>query len=254
LQLWIGEHGENRVVLPFVQALADLMPASATRLRRDFVSLLCLVRAHAILYQAQRERDACGTIIATIEGDYGPIRELVGDVIAEGVEASVTEATRTTVEVVQAILDDGKPHASPKAVNDRLGVGRSAAYDRIRRALLKGYLVNEAGKDERGMKLVIGSPLPGADAFLPLPADVVRVMSGKAPGQRNPHEQRESEFLSGSPSRPVDPPSRPGLGDEMFPVLIAEAARDGHITQAEAEERYALHRFVAGEGEELDWS
>jgi len=124
------------------------MPASATRLRRDFVSLLCFIRAHAILYQAQRGRDAAGRIIATIDGDYGPVRELVGDVIAEGVEASVTRAMRSTVEAVQVIVDEGKPYASPKAVTDRLAVGRSAAYDRIHRALVKGYLVNEATKDE----------------------------------------------------------------------------------------------------------
>jgi hypothetical protein len=194
-----------------VQALGDLMPANAPRLRRDFVSLLCLVRAHAILYQAQRERDARGRIVATVEGDYGPVRELVGDVIAEGVEASVTDATRATVEAVQAILDEGKAHASPKAITDRLGVGRSAAYDRIRRALLKGYLVNDAGKDERGMKLVIGSPLPGADAFLPSPTEVVRVMSGMAPGQTNQHAPRESALMSGSPGRPAD---RPDKGEE----------------------------------------
>jgi hypothetical protein len=70
------------------------MPAGATRLRRDFVSLVCLVRAHAILYQAQRERDQQGRIVATVEGDYEPVRALVAALIAEGVEASVPERTR----------------------------------------------------------------------------------------------------------------------------------------------------------------
>ena len=50
---------------------------------------LCLVRAHAILYQAQRERDRQGRIVATVEGDYEPVRDLVAALIAEGVEASV---------------------------------------------------------------------------------------------------------------------------------------------------------------------
>jgi hypothetical protein len=252
LQLWIGQHGETRVLVPFVEALAQLMPATATRLRRDFVSLLCLVRAHAILYQAQRERDALGRIVATVEGDYAPVRELVGDVIAEGVEASVTPAMRATVEAVQTLLDEGKPHVSPKTLTDHLGVGRSATYDRIRRALLKGYLVNEAGKDERGMKLVLGSPLPGADEFLPSPAEVVRHMSGTPIRTNTPHKHVDSERLSGSPGRPPHPPDEqelltPRLGDEMYPVLIANAVRDGHITEAEAEERYALHKFVLDE-------
>jgi hypothetical protein len=34
------------------------------------------------------------------------------------------------------------------------------------------------------------------------------------------------------------------LGDEMFPVLLAEAVRDGQIDQHEAEARYALHKLV----------
>jgi hypothetical protein len=245
LQVWIGDHGETRVLVPFVQALAELMPTSATRLRRDFVSLLCLVRAHAILYQAQRERDRSGRIIATVEGDYAPVRELVGDVIAEGVEAGVTPAMRATVEAVQALLDEAGSHVSPKALTDRLGVGRSASYDRIRRALLKGYLVNEAGKDERGYKLTIGSPLPGDEAFLPSPADVVRVISGRAPGQRHPDSMQVPEALSGCPGRPADPPEkRPRLGNPMFPGLLSKAHRDGHVDDDELAERFALHKFV----------
>ena len=69
-----------------------------------------------------------------------PCALLVGDVIAEGVEASVTPAMRETVVAVQELLDEGEEHVSPKALTDRLGVGRSATYDRIRRALLAGYL------------------------------------------------------------------------------------------------------------------
>jgi hypothetical protein len=34
------------------------------------------------------------------------------------------------------------------------------------------------------------------------------------------------------------------LGDEMFPVLLANAVRDGYITESEARERYAVHKMV----------
>jgi hypothetical protein len=260
LQDWIGSHGGTWVYVPFAAALADLIPAGATRLRRDFGALLNLVRAHAILHRATREQDGDGHLVATVEGDYARVRELVGDVIAESVEASVTGAMRETVEAVQELLDDGREHVSAKALVDHLGVGRSAAYDRIRRALFAGYLVNEASKSERGYKLAVGSPLPGSEDFLPSPAEVVRVLSGRPPGQRTPDSIRVSETLSGSPGRPADPPDErlpetsegvrplpPGLGDEMYPVLLADAARDGHITSKEFEERYALHKLVLGE-------
>jgi hypothetical protein len=36
------------------------------------------------------------------------------------------------------------------------------------------------------------------------------------------------------------------LGDEMFPIALANAVRDGQITEPEAEERYAVHKFVCG--------
>jgi hypothetical protein len=61
LQEWLAGR-DARAVVPFIRALAELMPVSATRLRRDFASLVSLVRAHALLYQAQRERDELGVV------------------------------------------------------------------------------------------------------------------------------------------------------------------------------------------------
>jgi hypothetical protein len=207
-------------VIPFVRALGELMPTSATRLRRDFVSLLCLVRAHAILYQAQREHDHQGRIIATVEGDYAPVRALVAELIAEGVEAGVSSAIRETVAAVRELQDDGASQVNPKALIKKLGVGRSATYDRIRRALLNGHLVNEAGKHERGMKLVVGELLPGEEEFLPSPEAFVRQIA-KHPGELpSGSTVRVSEVLSGSPARPVDPP------DEDEIERLAEIARE----------------------------
>ena len=59
LQRWLAD-SENRVVIPYVRRLAELMPDGAPRLRRDFISVLCLTRASAILHQATRERDERG--------------------------------------------------------------------------------------------------------------------------------------------------------------------------------------------------
>jgi hypothetical protein len=241
LQAWIAAHGETRVLIPFTRALSETMPTGATRLRRDFVSLLSLVRAHAILFQAQRERNPGGGIIATVEGDYEPVRALIAALIAEGVEASVPDRTRTTVDVVRGLIDDGKTHPSTKTIADRLRCGRSATYDRIRDALRRGYLVNEANRNERRMKLALGAELPAAgEDFLPSATVIVRLMSGDASGQDSGLTMRDDEPSSGCPASPATP----RLGDEMFPVLLADAARDGHITEVEFEERYALHKVV----------
>lgn len=203
-QGWIADRGETRVVIPFIRELSALMPIEATRLRRDFVSLLCLVRAHAILYQAQRQRDAHGRIVADLDGDYAPVRCLVGPLIAEGVEASVPDKTRETVETVAALVDEGDSHPSPKLISDRLGVGRSATYDPIRDALRRGYLLNEAGRNERAWKLVLGADLPGAgDDFLPAPEAIVRSSSGRPSGQTLAQHVPAEKALSGCPARPA---------------------------------------------------
>src|SRR5262249_40738227 len=48
LQTWLAT-GPNRVVIPFAQNLAQLTPPLAIRLRRDFGTILMLIRAHALL-------------------------------------------------------------------------------------------------------------------------------------------------------------------------------------------------------------
>ena len=204
LQHWLVDHGENRVVIPFVRELAELMPTVATRLRRDFVSVLCLVRACALLHQCTRARDEQGRIVATAD-DYAAVHGLLDDLVAEGVDASVSPATRDTVETVRALLEHAE-HTSVKRIADRLEVGRSATYDRVRRALTAGFLVNVAKEHERGLKIALGAELPAAGGkFLPDPAEVVRSRPDAAPGQFFGSTMRDSDDLSGRPGRPDTP-------------------------------------------------
>jgi hypothetical protein len=68
LQEWLNA-AEHRVFVPYAGELAATIPPVAVRLRRDFGALLSLIRAHAILHQASRERDSEGRILAALE-DY----------------------------------------------------------------------------------------------------------------------------------------------------------------------------------------
>ena len=66
----------------------------------------------------------------------------------------------------------------------------------------------------------------------------------------NPHEYSDATRATGeTPQGGAEGarPLPPGLRDEMYPVLLADAARDGDITETEFEERYALHKLVLGE-------
>src|ERR671910_470662 len=86
-QVWL-ENAEHRVWIPYAKILADLIPPVAVKLRRDFGALLNLVRAHALLHQAGRERDGYDHVVATIQ-DYAAVRELVADLVSEGIEVTV---------------------------------------------------------------------------------------------------------------------------------------------------------------------
>jgi hypothetical protein len=65
LQRWLAAHGERRVTIPYAATLARLIPPVAVRLRRDFGTVLALIRAHAMLHQCSRKRDESGRVIAT---------------------------------------------------------------------------------------------------------------------------------------------------------------------------------------------
>jgi len=183
LQAWLADSGEHRVVVPFIGALARLMPNGATRLRRDFVSLLCLLRAHALLHQANRQRDEHGRVVATVDEDYAVIRVLAGDLLAEGADAGVTDALRETVETVRQLLEEapaGVQHVTVRGIGDRLKIGMPATYDRVRRALFAGYLVDTSPSTERAKRIVLGAELPGDSSdYLPAPERVLELHLGR---------------------------------------------------------------------------
>ena len=77
----------------------------ATRLRRDFPTVLTLIQSHALLHQVRRDRDPDGAVISTFE-DYAVVRSLVADLVADAAEQSVSPAIRETVEAVVALTPD----------------------------------------------------------------------------------------------------------------------------------------------------
>jgi Protein of unknown function (DUF3631) len=78
-----------------------------------------------------------------------------------------------------------------------------------------------------------------ADAFSrTLGVRAVRTVRNKTGSQAAPNPS--------NPSNPNPPDERriTVVGDEMYPVLLANAVRDGFLLQFEAAERYALHQVV----------
>jgi hypothetical protein len=180
LQVWL-ESAEHRVSIPYAKRLAELIPPVAVRLRRDFEAVLNLIRAHALLHQATRERDSEGRIVATIQEDYAVVRELVADLVSEGIESTVPAIVRETVEAVKGLREN--PKGEPVTVTElarELKLDRSAVSQRVRNAKDRGYLRDLEENQRKPSRLILGDELPDDLQILPRPEDVREGMRERA--------------------------------------------------------------------------
>ena len=172
LQQWL-EAGPTAVDLPYAEALARAVPPVAVRLRRDFPTVLSLIRAHALLHRATREVSG-GRIVATL-ADYGAVRELASDLVAEAVAETVSDTVRETVNAVaEAALGQGE--ATVVQVAKILSLDKSAASRRVRSAIDQGYVKNLEDRRGRPLRLTLGEPMPDGDvSVLPTVVELERL-------------------------------------------------------------------------------
>jgi len=173
LQTWLELTGRRDVTIPFAHDLAALADARAVRLRRDFGAVLNLIRAHAILHQCTRTRDAHGRIVATL-ADYVAVFDLVQEIVGEGVQATVSPAVRETVAAVAMLLEQAKCANKPQEIGvtqlaAALGLDKSAASRRAQVATRDGYLKNLESKKGVPARYVLDDPLPADKPVLPAP-------------------------------------------------------------------------------------
>src|SRR5437899_1631188 len=136
------------------------------RIVRDYSKLLALIKAVTVLRHAHRQRDADGRLIAE-SADYATVRELVNPMF-EATATRASERLRETVEAVSALRHSQcpgqqAPPVTATAVARHLGIARSSAQARIRRALDEGWLKNVAAADWRNgtaFDLRLGDVLP----------------------------------------------------------------------------------------------
>jgi hypothetical protein len=166
------ELGPRDVVIPYADWLAECCDVSAVRLRRDFAQLLRLIQAHALLHQEQRQKAAQGAVVATAE-DYSAVYVLVADLVAEGVEATVSPRVREAVETVER-LSKAASGASVRVtdISRELGLDRSVCSRRASEAVYKGWLIDQRLHKNRPAELVPGEPLPGSRSVLPHPSQL----------------------------------------------------------------------------------
>jgi hypothetical protein len=167
LQTWLST-GPTRVAIPFADELAQLVPPVAVRLRRDFKTVLMLIQAHALLHQASRLKDQHGRVIAVLE-DYAAVRELVADLVAEGVEATVKPEIREVAETTARLIAEGQQEVRQADLQVILNLDKSAISRRVAGALDGGFLKNLEDRKGRPARLVLRDPLPADGEVLPTP-------------------------------------------------------------------------------------
>ena len=161
--------GGSSVDVPFAEHLAEKIPPIATRLRRDFLALLTLIKAHALLHHATRKRDEQGRIVATLD-DYRVVRGLVADLIAQGVEARVPRGVRQVVEYVRS--QPTSASESITAMAKELDVHKGTASRWVKQAVDMGYLINDEKRPGKRAMLRPGEPLPRDQEVLPRPEEL----------------------------------------------------------------------------------
>ncbi len=211
LQVYL-EGGEKRVWIPYAKRLARMVPPVAVRLRRDFPAVLALIRAHALLHRATRDRDRQGRITATL-GDYGAIYELVNPLFSEMAEIRVPETVREVVRAVEK-LTKGEEDAGvsvsrivlelkKEIPEGKEGPSRATIHRRVQQAIERGFLKNlSSGNRGQAYRLVVGEPVPEEDrGLLPAPEELEEALDQKC---LSVSRQREGD----------DPPPPPTAADE----------------------------------------
>jgi hypothetical protein len=170
---WIS-YGPREVLVPYGDVLADLFPAPAVASRRYFPLLLNLIKAHALLHQAQRDREA-GMVVATLD-DYDTVRGFVAAHITQAIGGGLTPTQNRIMQVVakelardkSASSGDNKrrPHraannrrefqTSQAAIGRSLGIDPKTAGNNVRYLLENGYLENKERTRGKPYRLVMG--------------------------------------------------------------------------------------------------
>ena len=101
-------------------------------------------------------------MVATIE-DYAIVRELVVDIVSEGVEATVPATVR---ELVEAVAGSEEPLSIAQLAN-LLGLDKSATSRRWQNARARGYVKNLEEKKGKPARIVLADPLPDDVEILP---------------------------------------------------------------------------------------
>jgi hypothetical protein len=125
-----------------------------------------------LLHQASRRKDEQDRVVAEIE-DYNAVRELIADLVAVCVEATVKPEVREVVKAVGALLEKGQGEVRQSELKSALQLDKSAISRRVSDALDGGFLKNLEDRKGRPARLILGDALPDNREVLPAPEQLI---------------------------------------------------------------------------------
>jgi hypothetical protein len=113
------------VIVPYAQALAELLRCDQVEMRRGVTQVLSTVQACALLHQYQRERDGAGRLLADAD-DYALACGLLDGPMARLMGLGVSQGAQRFLERLRGQFD-GKPFTTAEA-RRKEKAARSAVY------------------------------------------------------------------------------------------------------------------------------
>ena len=148
-QRWLEKDAPYDVVIPFRAAILgafnELWDGTRTlplRIRRDVNALIIAIETSAILHRAQREKDAMGRIVATLD-DYAHAHDAFDAGLATLYQTKIPETALAVVMAAEALgaTKEQGVKITVSALMKRLGInGRSVANSRLWDAEDRGFL------------------------------------------------------------------------------------------------------------------
>ncbi|MBE3598403.1 MAG: hypothetical protein IMX02_06265 [Limnochordaceae bacterium] len=232
LQQWLASN-PAQVIIPFAPDVAKRTKAVAVRLRRDMPALWSLVQAHALLHRANREPDAQGRVVATLD-DYAAVVRLVGPLIQRGAKTAVPPAMREVIEQVERLEPADGGGVTVQTLARELKRDERWLRRLLAEAAAEGYLIDleerpGPGRPHRYRRS--REPLPVDEPILPSHDEMARVCVATPAAPESPEALPKPSFrpsASGDPAyartSPNDPKSGNGVSGSGVRASSGETA------------------------------
>ena len=168
-QRYLQSKAPWNVTVPFIKQIREGLPRKKVppRLLRDLHRLISLIQTIAIIRHPHRDTDDKGRLVASLD-DYQMAYELVNSMYINTV-TGVTPSVTNIVEMVDTLKDADPPGKIGYSDLEReLGIHRGQIMRDVKKAISRGWLIDQETKKGSRRDLILGDPIP-SDEGLPTP-------------------------------------------------------------------------------------